>query len=157
MHSDLALCCPHRKAIYDKWSYSPPASVQHACKCAHKCMTTCKQHIKSWIQPAVTGSWAHYSLVILNEFLLWINFLTSKRSCRWQGGSAQSSSSSHEVPERSLWALTCMWHDGMWQSPFYWRQDSSVEKSSPSSPAWTSGWGFLWITAGLGLSVRNEM
>lgn len=65
------LCCPHWKAIHDKLPYSPPASVQHTCKCAHKCMITCKQHIKGWIQPALPGSWAHYSLVVLNEFLLY--------------------------------------------------------------------------------------
>lgn len=143
------------KAIDDKLPYSPPASAQHAWKCAHKCMTTCKQHIKSWMQPAL--DWKLSPLLSsclerLSLVLLWINFLTFKRSCGWQGGSMQSSSSSSRVPERGLWALTCMW-----QSPFCWRQDSSVKKSSPSSPAWTSGWGFLWLTAGLGLSLRNEI
>lgn len=143
------------KAIDDKLPYAPPASAQHAWKCAHKCMTTCKQHIKSWMQPAL--DWKLSPLLSsclewVSLVLLWINFLTSKRSCRWQGGSMQSSSSSHRVPERFVGldmygTVTILLKAGF----------LSEEKQLLLSCLDLSGWGFLWLTAGLGLSVRNEI
>lgn len=69
----------------------------------------------------------------------------------------QPSPSSHKVPERSLRGLDLDLTRWNVTVTILLKAGSSVKKISPSSPARTSGWGFLWLAAGLELSVRNEI